>query len=114
MICAATYIIVGIFGYVALSHTDLGGNVLTAYEPSMIIRVIKIGFGISVALSFPLVIFPCRTAIHSLLFPKPGYSAPLDMATANYITPNRYVNHFSMGSRNLFVESPYGNATFKQ
>ena len=90
-LCALTYMTVGCFGYVALSGHDLGGNILTAYEPSSFIKLIKIGFGVSVALSFPLVIFPCRTAIHSLLFPKPVYSAPLDMATANYITPSRYV-----------------------
>jgi hypothetical protein len=32
--------------------------------------LMKLGFVISVAVSFPLVIFPCRTSIHSLLFRK--------------------------------------------
>ena len=90
-LCALTYMTVGTFGYVALSNSELAGNILTSYEPTNVVRLIKIGFGISVAMSFPLVIFPCRTAIHSLLFPKPGYSAPLEMAAANYITPSRWV-----------------------
>lgn len=33
-------------------------------------ETIKLGFVLSVAVSFPLVIFPCRTAIHSLVFRK--------------------------------------------
>ena len=90
-LCALTYMTVGTFGYVALSNSELAGNILTSYEPTNVVKLIKIGFGISVAMSFPLVIFPCRTAIHSLLFPKPGYSAPLEMAAANYITPSRWV-----------------------
>ena len=40
--CAATYIIVGMFGYVALSQSDLGGNVLTAYQPSTLIKAKKL------------------------------------------------------------------------
>ena len=36
----------------------------------MIVETIKLGFVLSVAVSFPLVIFPCRTAIHSLVFRK--------------------------------------------
>jgi hypothetical protein len=64
---------------------------LTAYPPSVIIQVIKIGFGISVAMSFPLVVFPCRTAIHSLMFRKTGYTAASsDMLGANYIPPKRF------------------------
>ena len=41
-LCAATYIIVGMFGYVALSQSDLGGNVLTAYQPSTLIKAKKL------------------------------------------------------------------------
>jgi sodium-coupled neutral amino acid transporter 10 len=90
-ICTGVYISVGIFGYIALNQVDFGGNILTAYPPSVIIQVIKIGFGISVAMSFPLVVFPCRTAIHSLMFRKTGYTAASsDMLGANYIPPKRF------------------------
>jgi hypothetical protein len=41
----------------------------------------KLGFVISVAVSFPLVIFPCRTSIHSLLFRKVGISPNLPALT---------------------------------
>ena len=59
-LCTAMYLCVGIFGYIALYHLDFAGNILTFYPSSVFIEIIKIGFGISVALSFPLVIFPCR------------------------------------------------------
>lgn len=96
-LCASVYTIVGISGYIALYNGDLGGNVLTAYTATLSIKIIKIGFGLSVALSFPLVIFPCRTAIHSLIFRKTGYSAPLDMpTTANYI-PSTRSNAITLG-----------------
>lgn len=88
-LCAFVYMFVGSFSYIAFFNTELGGNILTHYKANFMIKAIKIGFGISVALSFPLVIFPCRTAIHSLIFRKIGYSAPLDMPSANYIPPNR-------------------------
>ena len=37
-----------------------------------ILGFLKLGFVIAVAFSFPLVIFPCRTSIHSLIFRKVG------------------------------------------
>ena len=59
-LCTTMYLCVGIFGYIANIATDFSGNILTFYPSSFYIEFIKIGFGISVALSFPLVIFPCR------------------------------------------------------
>ena len=89
-LCAGCYICVGIFGYITFSTTtEIGGkaetnlnitfqlftnlsrylgNILTSYPQSFAIDVLKLGFVMSVAVSFPLVIFPCRTSIHSLMF----------------------------------------------
>ncbi len=67
-LCTGVYISVGVFGYIALHHVDFGGNILTAYPNSVFIEGVKIGFVLSVAMSFPLVVFPCRTSIHSLVF----------------------------------------------
>jgi len=39
-----------------------------SFEPSVISELIKLGFVFSVAFSFPLVIFPCRASLNSLLF----------------------------------------------
>lgn len=60
-LCAGGYMSVGFFGYIAHNlNPEFAGNILTAYDPSVMIEIIKIGFSISVALSFPLVVFPCR------------------------------------------------------
>ena len=48
------------------------------------------GFALSVAVSFPMVIFPCRTAINSILFARKGGGSPNDIAK-NYIPQERFV-----------------------
>ena len=50
------------------------GNILTAFPSGFAIQIIKLGFVLSVAVSFPLVVFPCRTSIHSLIFRKVTFS----------------------------------------
>ncbi|KAJ8975584.1 hypothetical protein NQ317_000013 [Molorchus minor] len=57
-ICTLVYISVGLFGYIAFSHKQFTGNILLTFSPSLLTDVIKIGFVLSVAFSFPLVIFP--------------------------------------------------------
>lgn len=70
-LCTGSYITVGLFGYIVFYQKEaLSGNVLTEFQNSPLIIVFKLGFVLSVAVSFPLVIFPCRTSIHSLLFRK--------------------------------------------
>lgn len=59
-ICTFVYVLVGFFGYVAFSTKPFSGNILLNLSPSMGSDVIKIGFVLSVAFSFPLIIFPCR------------------------------------------------------
>ncbi|GLV61267.1 uncharacterized protein CBL_13849 [Carabus blaptoides fortunei] len=72
-ICVAVYVCVGFFGYVAFASHQFTGNILMSFSPSLITDVMKIGFVFSVAFSFPLVIFPCRASLNSLLFKK-GYT----------------------------------------
>jgi sodium-coupled neutral amino acid transporter 10 len=68
--CSACYVCVGFFGYIAFCTVEVGGNILTAIPSGLFVQMIKLGFVLSVAVSFPLVVFPCRTSIHSLLFRK--------------------------------------------
>ena len=88
-LCTVMYIVVGFTGYVLYNNTVLDGNILKSYSPTLVVQIIRLSFGISVAVSFPLIVFPCRTAIHSLMFKNPGYNTPLDMTSVNYIPPNR-------------------------
>lgn len=66
--CTLVYVMVGAFGYVAFCRREFSGNILLNLEPSMTSDVIMIGFVLSVAFSFPLVIFPCRASLYSLLY----------------------------------------------
>ncbi|KAK7793382.1 hypothetical protein R5R35_009263 [Gryllus longicercus] len=67
-ICTGVYICVGFFGYIAFCTQPFTGNVLMSFTPSIVSEMIKLGFVLSVAVSFPLVIFPCRASLYSLLF----------------------------------------------
>lgn len=69
-ICVAVYISVGFFGYAAFASEPFTGNILMSFSQSPVTDVMKIGFVLSVAFSFPLVIFPCRASLNSLLFKK--------------------------------------------
>lgn len=83
-ICTAVYVSVGFFGYVAFCNQQFSGNILVNFAPSLVSDIIKTGFVISVAFSFPLVIFPCRASLYSLLY-KRGHSD-----AANYIPEIRF------------------------
>lgn len=67
-ICTGVYILVGFFGYIAFCTQPFSGNILMSFSPSFTNDVIKIGFVLSIAFSFPLVIFPCRVSVNSLLY----------------------------------------------
>ncbi|XP_054738662.1 putative sodium-coupled neutral amino acid transporter 10 isoform X1 [Anastrepha obliqua] len=83
-ICTFVYIAVGFFGYVAFCTQTFSGNILMNFSPSFGSDVIKIGFVLSVAFSFPLVVFPCRASIYSLLYRK-GHTD-----NTGYIPDNRF------------------------
>lgn len=66
--CTGVYICVGFFGYVAFCTQNFTGNILMSLAPTTSSEIFKLGFVLSVAVSFPLVIFPCRASLYSLLF----------------------------------------------
>lgn len=67
-ICTGVYILVGSFGYIAFGDQQMSGNILISLSPSFASDIIKFGFVLSVAVSFPLVIFPCRASLYSLIY----------------------------------------------
>lgn len=69
-LCACIYGLIGFFGYVAFNGHHFSGNILVNFSPSYVSDIIKIGFVLSVAFSFPLAIFPCRVSLYSLLYKK--------------------------------------------
>lgn len=69
-ICTFVYIFVGMFGYIAFYKTPFTGNILLSFKPSAMTDAMKLGFVLSLAFSFPLVIFPCRASLYSLIYKR--------------------------------------------
>lgn len=83
--CCLVYCIVGFFGYLAFYNQTLSGNVLMNFSPSLANDAITIGFILSIACSFPLVIFPCRTSLASFLHRKSHHAE-----ISAYVPESRY------------------------
>ncbi|XP_054724477.1 putative sodium-coupled neutral amino acid transporter 10 isoform X2 [Uloborus diversus] len=86
-LCSLVYILVGTLGYIAFHNEPITGNALILLTPSMVTEVIKLGFILTVAVSFPLCLFPCRSSLHSLLF-KQGFGH--HEITVNIIPDHRF------------------------
>lgn len=84
-ICCIVYSIVGFFGYIAFNSETLSGNVLMNLGPSISNDAITFGFILSIACSFPLVIFPCRSALASFL-----HRTSLSSEFSSYVPESKY------------------------
>ncbi len=89
-LCTFIYMGVGIAGYLAFADTHFTGiinsfnvickaqfeinrlqflgNILISFQPSFVTDLMKAGFLLSIILSFPLCVLPCRTSFHSLVY----------------------------------------------
>nr|XP_022315271.1 putative sodium-coupled neutral amino acid transporter 10 isoform X2 [Crassostrea virginica] len=66
--CTVAYLLVGFFGYVAFCDTTIGGDVITQFSETFVVEIIQILFVLSIVVTFPLIIFPCRGSFYTLLF----------------------------------------------
>ncbi|XP_078347510.1 solute carrier family 38 member 10-like isoform X2 [Oculina patagonica] len=88
-IVALVYFLVGFFGYVCFYNVGVKGDMLTNYGNTFISQIIKLGFVMSVIVSFPLMVYPLRASLHSLIFQQSGSSENLP-GGAGFIPHDRF------------------------
>ncbi|XP_052769434.1 putative sodium-coupled neutral amino acid transporter 10 [Mya arenaria] len=76
--CTVCYLLVGFFGYIAFcSIDDISGDIVNHFKENVTSDLIKLCFVCSIAVSIPLIVFPCRASLFTLLFPqKPKDDVP--------------------------------------
>ncbi|RZF39560.1 hypothetical protein LSTR_LSTR001081 [Laodelphax striatellus] len=91
-ICTGVYISVGFFGYIAFCTQNFSGNLLISFSPTIMSEIVKLAVFLSVAVSFPLAIFPCRASLHSLLVRRQGHTPHHELLSGggNYIPELRF------------------------
>ncbi|GFR73920.1 sodium-coupled neutral amino acid transporter 2 [Elysia marginata] len=87
-LCAVAYLLVGFFGYVAFHDIEVPGDVISVFPNTFFADLMKGCFVFSIVITFPVIIFPCRSSIYTLLFAKKS-KAHDDVINADNYLPEK-------------------------
>ncbi|XP_031570569.1 putative sodium-coupled neutral amino acid transporter 10 [Actinia tenebrosa] len=90
-IISCVYLCVGLFGYVTFYDVGVQGDILTNYGSGSLGKFLKMGFVMSVLVSIPLMVFPMRASINSLLFRSQTAGTENMPGGPGYMPQNRFV-----------------------
>jgi len=65
-ICGIAYLAVGIFGYLSFL-SDVEGNIFNNYDDDVVVDIAKVALGILIMFSYPLLHYPGRVALDSVI-----------------------------------------------
>uniref|UniRef100_A0A0B7ARU4 Amino acid transporter transmembrane domain-containing protein n=1 Tax=Arion vulgaris TaxID=1028688 RepID=A0A0B7ARU4_9EUPU len=69
-LCAVAYLMVGFCGYIAFYTYDIPGDVISIFPNTFFTDLMKVCFVVSIVITFPVIVFPCRASIYTLLYAK--------------------------------------------
>lgn len=58
------------------THVSSTGNILNSYPHSLAVYILIFATAISIILSYPVILYPCRYSVDRLLFPSKEFSYP--------------------------------------
>lgn len=77
LVCVILYLVVGVFGYLKFGD-ETRTNILLNYQDGLsptetiLFATGKVGMAMSMMVSYPLLLFPCRLCLHTLIQQAPG------------------------------------------
>lgn len=67
VLCSHRALQMGLFGYPAFSSVHIDGDIMNNFPDTASFDMLKLGFAATVITSIPLIVYPCRMAINSML-----------------------------------------------
>jgi len=83
------YLLTGFFGYIAFyAMEDIPGNVIGIFPSTIAADMCRLCFVFSIVITFPVIIFPCRASIYTMLFAKKSKPFEEVIESDGYIPEN--------------------------
>lgn len=99
---------VGFCGYISFYTHDIPGDVIGVFPNVFFTDMMKICFVFSIVITFPVMVFPCRASIYTLLFAKvrhSGLSASQYLFSFSYLKPHAHAPNLKIEFKDCHVNA---------